>query len=301
MVFNKNMKIVNADKIPNLFIIGSSKCGTTSLWNMLFQNSNVFMSDPKEPFFFSFRDYNKRIDWYLSLFRTVTNEKIIGEATPIYSETILIPELPERLYSFNPDAKLIYIVREPIDRLKSVWRQTLSSGHWYKYKFQNYTDVSVSLMPNNFEEAIFKYPPFLEATRYWTHLNNYRYYFNDSQILLLFFEDLKKDPEKVYKTMCDFLEIEPEINPDVFKKKNSSMGKVQDYSLTAYLKKNNLIQKTYRFFRQISGGTIKIPKKKIPYQINISKDLKTQVKSVLSKEIEMILKYGNKPADFWNK
>ena len=288
-------------KKPNLFVIGASKCGTTTLWNILSQHSDIFMSLQKEPWFFSFNDYKKRMGWYISLFHTVKNEKFIGEASPIYSETTLIPELPERIHSFNPEAKIIYIVREPIDRLKSVWRQTLSSGHWQKNKYKDYTDVNVPLMPKKFEKAIFEYPPFLEATRYWTHLNNYRKFYKDSQILLLFFEDLKNDPEMVYKTMCNFLEIEPEIKPETLKKKNTSKGKVQDYKLVSYLRKYNFMYKAYFFLQRTSGGIIKTPKKEIPYRINISEDLNNRIKGVLFQEIKMILKYGKKPADFWGK
>lgn len=267
---------------------------------MLSQHTHVFMSVPKEPCFFSFRDYAEKIDQYSRLFTQVTNEKIVGEASPIYSETTLIPEVPKRISNFNPEAKVIYIVREPIERLKSVWRQTLYTGHWHKKKYMEHTDVDVPLMSKNFEKAIFEYPSFLAATRYWTHLNNYRAYFDDSKILLLFFEDLKRNPEYVYKTICNFLEIKAQITPAIFIKKNTSKGRTQDYPPIAFLKKFGFLKTGYRLLNKVGGDAINVPKKEIPYEIEISKDVITQIHLELEEEMRLILAYGAKPERFWD-
>jgi len=57
--------------------------------------------------------------------------------SPIYSETKLMPEIPKRIYDYNPNAKIIYIVKNPIERLKSVWRQTLFNEHNYNNMYKN--------------------------------------------------------------------------------------------------------------------------------------------------------------------
>ncbi len=285
------------DKKPNLFIIGASKCGTTTLWNMLNSHSKVFMSTPKEPWFFSFSDFHKRLDEYHALFKDVNEEKIIGEASPIYSETTLIPDIAERLYSYNPDAKIIYVIREPIGRLKSAWRQTLSTGHWHTHIYKNYTDVEVPLMPKNFKKAIFEYPTFLEACKYWTHVESYKQYFKDQNILLLFFEDLATDPLEVYQRMCDFLEIKPEINDAIFKKENSSVGKKR--ARTWYIK----LQKHQRLFTLLKATArlfkISIGPKEINYKVKISEKTESEIYEILTPEIEKVLKYANKPLNFW--
>ena len=282
---------------PNLFIIGASKCGTTTLWNMLNSHSDVFMSTPKEPWFFSFSDYYKRLDSYQNLFKEVRTEKIIGEASPIYSETTLIPDIAERLYNYNPDSKIIYIVREPISRLKSVWRQTLSTGHWHTQIYKNYTDVKVSLMPKKFKKAVFEYPPFIEACKYWTHLGNYRKFYDDNNILLLFFEDLATDPENVYRRICNFLEIKPEISEDVYKKENSSEGKKMTrpwyIKLQQYRLLFSVLKSVARFLR------INIGPKNIKYDIKVSRRLKIKINQILHSEKEQIIAYANKPLNFW--
>lgn len=287
------------NKIPNLFIIGASKCGTTSLWHMLDSHSKVYMASPKEPWFFSFSNFKDNLEWYSSLFGRVNDEKIIGEASPIYSETTLIPEIPKRLYDFNPDAKIIYIVREPISRLKSVWRQTLFSGHWHQQVYKNYTDVEVPIMPKNFEEAIFEYPPFIEACKYSTHLNNYRKFYNDENILVLFFEDLKLNSMDTYHKICDFLFIKPEENKALFEIQNSSEGKKIHSNWYIRLRQN---QKLYKILKKIANTVgIKSPKKTIEYSITISPNIEKKINTTLKNEKEQILRYARKPLNFWDK
>ncbi|NCD00162.1 MAG: hypothetical protein EOL95_10745 [Bacteroidia bacterium] len=286
-------------KKPNLFIIGASKCGTTSLWHMLKQHTKIFMSTPKEPWFFSFSNYLSRLPEYEKLFERAKAEKFLGEASPIYSETTLIPNLPQRIYNYNPNAKIIYIVREPISRLKSVWRQALSTTHWYYPVYKNYTDVEVPLMPKNFKKAIFEYPQFLEVCKYWTHLNHYRQYFDDKNILLLFFEDLKSNEEKVYREICKFLELEPEIKEGIFNIQNSGKGKKMYYSFILRLKKNNIIYKIGSTITKLLN--IKIPKKPIKYNVHLDNKTIKEINSILKIEKIMILEYGHKKPDFWEK
>ena len=284
----------------NLFIVGASKCGTTTLWNMLNHHPDVFMSYPKEPKFFSSRDFHDRYADYEKLFTNVRSEKIIGEATPAYSETIILPEIPERIHSYNPNSKIIYIVREPIERLKSVWRQTLHTGHWYKPFYKDYFDIDVPVMPKNFIRAVYQYPPFIDATKYWTHLNNYRAFFEDKNILLLFFEDLKANPKSVYSNICSFLKIQPVADEAIFEKQNSSRGKKVESSWQVKLRKYKIILRLYRSISKIFNFKLKL-QKEIPYEINLSLKEKENIYKELNDEILNILRYGKKNIEYWKQ
>jgi len=286
---------------PNLFIIGASKCGTTSLWHMLNTHPEVYMSAVKEPWFFSFSTFKSKIDEYESLFANAVDEKYRGEASPVYSETTLLSEIPKRIYNYNADSKVIFIVREPISRLKSVWRQTLSSGHWHENKYKLYCDVKVPMMPKSFEKAVFNYPPFLEASKYWTHLNNYMKYFDKKNILLLFYEDLRDNPEGFYKETCNFLGIDYVINENTLKKQNSSIGKTVENPLAVKIRKIPFVVNSYRWISKITGIKLNTISKEIDYNINIDKDLVDKINQELKEETENILKFGGKPKAFWLK
>lgn len=200
------------NKIPNFFIIGAPNSGTTSLWYILKQHPDIYLPEVKEPRFFSRDDYKNNFNWYLSLYYDITTEKAIGEASVNYCETHLFENTPENIYRFNTHSKIIYVVRDPIARISSCWRQALSSGHWYKYFY--YKDM----MSLDIKDAIFNYPHFLKTTLYYKNLSLYKKYFSDEQIHVVLFEDFINDPIVVIKDIFNFLDIQTSYKPHNIRK-----------------------------------------------------------------------------------
>lgn len=287
------------NKKVNLFVIGASKCGTTSLWSMLNEHSDIVMSIPKEPYFFTFSDYKTKFEKYHNFFKGYNNEKYMGEATPIYSETTLNPDLPKRLYDYNSNAKIIFLVRNPIDRLKSAYRQLLFSGHDRKVVYKNYTDVEVPLMPKEFTKAIYEHPNFIEACKYETHLNNYLKYFNKGNVGVFFFEDLKNDSEIFFKEICSFLELDYQFKPEMAKVKNPSLGRKRDFAIIDFIKNNKFVYKYGYKLKKSLGIPAGFLKKEIEYDIDFPEEERAKILNVLNGEIKGILNYAEKPSDFW--
>ena len=118
--------------LPNFLVIGAAKSGTSSLYMYLKQHPEIYMSPIKEPHFFSFDDESKmtkgpgdpihkaitNFDDYQAQFDGVTDEKAIGEASTSY---LYRPEAPGRIHAMLPDAKLIVILRNPVDRAFSAY------------------------------------------------------------------------------------------------------------------------------------------------------------------------------------
>src|ERR687894_3261543 len=113
--------------MPNFFIIGAQKAGTTSLYYYLKQHPQIYMSPRKEPHFFKGMHSELRksgrglppvtdLGDYQALFRGVTDEKAIGEASASY---LYSPKAPALIKSSIPDAKLIAVLRNPADRAYS--------------------------------------------------------------------------------------------------------------------------------------------------------------------------------------
>ena len=124
---------VMAAALPNLLIIGAAKCGTTSLHFYLDQHPDVFMARPhdshwgqKEMRLFWRDDWRERLEWYEQHFDP--SAPVRGEATPSYTHYPFLPDVPRRIHSIIPEAKLIYIVRDPIDRIVAHWAQTQEDG-----------------------------------------------------------------------------------------------------------------------------------------------------------------------------
>ncbi|MGI9289214.1 MAG: sulfotransferase family protein [Pseudomonadales bacterium] len=113
---------------PNFIIIGAARSGTTSLFKYLECHPEIYMSDIKEINYFSNEKYwNKGLPWYESHFNH-QGEKLIGEASTSYTSAPILGSVPERMYKTLSAVKLIYIVRDPIDRLVSHYMHRAHRG-----------------------------------------------------------------------------------------------------------------------------------------------------------------------------
>ena len=122
---------------PNFFLVGSMKSGTTSLHRYLLSHPQIFMtSDPKEPTYFLEREQlldvlpgvEKRGFWrsetaYLDLFKEADRQLVIGEASANYARLNRVSGVPERVAAFSPDARILFVARDPIERT--------ISHYWY--------------------------------------------------------------------------------------------------------------------------------------------------------------------------
>ena len=106
--------------LPNLIVIGAARCGTTSLHRYLNLHPEIEMSPVKEPQFFNDWNWDRGLAWYEDQFPA--SAKIVGESSPTYTAHPVHPHVPERMASVVPDARLIYLVRDPIERLLSGYR-----------------------------------------------------------------------------------------------------------------------------------------------------------------------------------
>lgn len=211
--------------LPNFFMIGASKAGTTTLWHLLRQHPDIFMPEIKEPWFLSHDDRYDQLGWtwYESLFRPGSRMSAVGEASSCYCMTRLYPNALRRLGRYFPEARLIYCVREPYARIESAWKQCLSTRH---------------PLPGDFSESVRTYPPILEGTRYGETLEAYLEVFPRNRIHIVLFHDLKRQPLETYKHCLEFLEVDPGFVPrEIGTARNRSADKRVD--TPAYLALRN--------------------------------------------------------------
>ena len=109
--------------MPNLFIIGAMKSGTSSLHEYIGDHPDLFMAEPKEPMYFSQNDdWRAGFDDYMKLFADRTNETWFGESSTEYTKLPQYSDVAPKLHECNPNARLIYIMRDPVERsLSHYW------------------------------------------------------------------------------------------------------------------------------------------------------------------------------------
>ena len=182
---------------PNFLIIGAARSGTTSMFKYLENHPDIFMSEIKEINFFSNEKYwQKGIDWYEQHF-SGASQKCIGEASTSYTSYPSLSKTPERIFNYMPDAKLIYVVRDPIDRFLSHYLHRVARG---------LESREISDIINNHQDDFL-----LTQGKYHLQLEQYLKYFPLEHIQLLSIENLKNDPTETVRSIYEFLDIDTAV------------------------------------------------------------------------------------------
>lgn len=180
--------------MPDFVIIGAMKCATSTLHDQLARVPGVSMSEPKEPNFFSDEiNWDRGLGWYASLFSSMPSGDLKGESSTHYSKLPTYPECAARLHAHLPDAKLIYIMRDPIDRIVSQYIHEWS---------QRVIDQDCLI-----DDAIRVHPELVAYSRYAMQLSPYIDLFGHEQILPVFFERVAAEPQTQFERIGRFLGI----------------------------------------------------------------------------------------------
>lgn len=166
--------------LPHFIIIGAMKCGTTTLYRHLDEHPGIDMSRDKETdFFVAGRGWERGLGWYSGQF--AGDAPLRGEASPNYTKTRDFPGVPERMAATCPDARLVYVLRDPVVRAESQFRHSVLIG---------------DLKPDLAEFGTsHEYRHILDASLYARQLDAYLAHFDRDAILVLDFDDLVADPQ----------------------------------------------------------------------------------------------------------
>lgn len=172
-------------RLPDFIGIGPARTGTTWLHESL--RSAVCLPRIKEIHYFKMY-YSKGLQWYAWHFRSCPASVLAGEICATYFDCQ--PAI-ERIARDLPNCRIICTLRDPVDRLYSHYKQMRPL--WG--------------IKAGFEEALQKYPYMVEISRYALHLRRWLKVFGESRVLVLFYEDLKKDPQAYLDSACSFIGI----------------------------------------------------------------------------------------------
>lgn len=204
---NKNIKK------PNFFIIGGPKCGTTSMSEYLREHPDVFFSDPKEPHFFNtdFSDKKRKVhskDEYLKLFEGAAGYKAVGEGSVFY---LFSKEAVPNILKFNPDAKFIVMIRNPVDMAYSLYYQYLKTGVENKGNFNEAWQAQTERAIGNDVPELCKDSKMLlygSVCKIGDQLNTLYKHVDRDKVLIIFLDDMKENMYQEYKRVLHFLELQ---------------------------------------------------------------------------------------------
>lgn len=202
---------------PNFFIVGAGKCGTTSLYAYLRQHPDVFMPDRKELHFFS-TDLERpnRIEEqeYYGLFQGAGDKKRVGEASADY---LYSRDACTKIKEAFPDARIIIALRNPVEKVHSTHFYALWLGREEIEDFEE----ALARDDGNQQGSRPRRRTYVEGAKYAKYVRMYLETFGRDQVHFVLFEEMRQDPERVFRELCRFLDIRTDVETE-FQRHNAS-------------------------------------------------------------------------------
>ncbi len=207
---------------PDFFVIGQPKSGTTALHSMLSMHPEIFMSEPKEPIFLA-TDMRVRFQptrsapeiaslaEYLHLFDGAAPDQLAGEASTLY---VLSTTAAQTIAALNPDAKIVVLFREPAAFLRSLHLQLLQTHVESVRSLTRALSLEESrrqgrrIPRRSHRPQLLRYS---DHVRYTKQLQRYHDAFPPEQVLVLIYEDFRRDNEGVLRQVFRFLGVDESI------------------------------------------------------------------------------------------
>jgi hypothetical protein len=195
-------------RLPNLVVIGAAKAGTTSLHNYLDLHPDVVMSHDKEMRFFTDPDCVSWVGRYQEYFPDGTRYR--GESTPQYTKFPLFPGVVDRMADLVPDARLIYLVRDPVERALAEYVEEATWG------------VMAGDVEDQLRDSDAPHNRLLAPSRYAVQLTEFRRRFDPDRILVVDLADLAEEPAKTVAAVFAFLELDPiDLDDEALRPRNA--------------------------------------------------------------------------------
>ena len=199
--------------MPDFFIIGAAKAGSTSLHDFLSRHPDVCMSTIKEPNFFSHQEISeqelyypkkdvKTADEYSKLFKDCKSGQLKGESSVSY---LFYPGVASKIKQAVPNAKIIAILRDPISRAVS---------HYNMDKNLGLVKAELTEIFQHPDKYPLHYQQYFQLGNYYKLLKRYVDTFPSDQIKILYYDNLRSDETELIATLCDFLGIDATLAGD---------------------------------------------------------------------------------------
>jgi hypothetical protein len=276
-------------RLPDFIIVGATKAGTTSLDFYLSLHPEIHMARPKEPRFFiaaaePLGRWGKGEGWYRDMFPN--GKRICGEASPAYTHSPALQGVPERMARLVPNAKLIYLVREPMDRLKS---------HYLMQFRQNAENLPLA-------DFLLKNPESrcLLASYYGFQLQTYLEWFPMAQILVIESVELACNRSSALKSIFEFLGVDPHFSTPFFKHRRNVGTHQRIPSATGHRVLNSRGMKCAKrilpdsVFYHLQNLVLR-PFAGKPPMLELPQPIRTEILSRFSTEVQLLRKLSGQP------
>jgi hypothetical protein len=276
------------ERLPNLFVIGAPKCGTTSLHHYLDQHPEVTMTTVKEPFVFVKPDWREQLARYAELIPG--DARLRGESSTVYSQHPHFPGVPARIAEVTPDPRFIYMVRDPIERAIAHYRQHVVDGKESRQLSEALADYE--------EEA----STFLCASRYATQLRLYLEHFEPDRILVLDQRDLLEQRTPTLERVFEFLGVPADVSSPQFERQ---LNRAEDHRLETTLGRRVRGSTPFRAVRRLPlPGALRRPLRRLVSRPiatgKLDPDLRRRIAGSLREEVAWLREFSGLELAGWS-
>ena len=284
-----------APRLPNFLVIGAMKAGTTSLFHYLQAHPQVFMSPLKElDFFVAEANWTRGLGWYRKQFAGAGPDvTAIGEASTSYTKFPQYRGAPQRIRACLTAPRLIYVVRNPIDRIRSHYQHRVLAGS--------------ERQPLG--EAVMRDPTYVDCSRYGFQLAQYLEYFSPEQILVITAEALREARASTISEVYSFIGVDSGFVPDILEQefyRTEERARYPTYvwSLRRFVKKHFPVSKKAKEFvdsvlPRLLRRTPLAGKAPARSQFDMPDDVRRRLAAMLSADMHQLRAFMPEGFDGW--
>lgn len=278
---------------PDFILAGPQKCATTWIYQCLKEHPDVLVPKRDSIHYFDM-NYEEGEDWYRSHFSHHDGEPIIGETTPSY---IRCPNGPKRIHETVPDAKILFSLRNPVERAFS---------HYWHEKEKNKISFQFEEVITNYD----LYQNWVETGQYYRHLQRYRKYFDDEHIGVFFFDDLVSSETDFITEIYEFIGADPTFTPSVVGQKvNQAWNRFDSDLLNRIYRRgfdvilnygSETVRNTLRpIHKAIQKGQFPFVGGKSEYEQGMNPDTRQQLEKYFISDVSQLARDQNRDLSHW--
>ncbi len=277
----------------DFMVAGFAKCGTTSVCAALARHPDIFMSDVKEPRYFSSREFDQRHRYYEKLYENAKPGQKLGDGSPSYSGAANAEVSIQRIKANNSDCRFILIARNPRKRIESFYRELHhSASRW---------GVLPPFAMQDFLEA---HPDAWENAMFYDRADAFIQAFGADAVLPILLEDFRADSEGVLRSCCEHIGVDPaRLPPPEAVHLNVGTEKYHDTQFLRWLKRSRPIRRTItRMPLQRQNNVLGALRLRVPFgdkPLPWDEPSEQLYRDRVVPQARRFLELCGKPADYW--
>jgi len=272
--------------LPRFIIIGAMKCGISSLYHYLQLHPEVGMSEIKEvDYFVAENNFDNGVEWYESQFKG--DFKTYGEASPNYTKAHFFEGVPRRMHELLPDIKLIYLVRDPVERIISHYTHNYSEGREHR----DINEALQNLSGNHY----------VMCSKYYWQLEQYLTYYAADQILVMPSCELRNKRRSALEHIFTFLGVDSSFyTPAYEEQKHKTNKKRRKGPISRFVLESPVIKTLKHYLPDSLKDPVKKLTRREVKKPQLSPEMRNNLHEFLHSDIEKLRAFSKRSFTPWN-